>query len=135
MFTTNLNESKIFAGLIIIILNIGGKLVPINLSKSAEKILKTKISRDIIVFSISWMGTRDIFISIALTLAFIVLSDILLNYDSSYCCIPEKYRELLDDDDEITDEELNKAILILEKSKKNKEIQEQHDTYLRFFQK
>lgn len=132
MFTKNLNESKIFAGLIIIILNVGGKLVPITLSKSAEKILKLKISRDIIVFAISWMGTRDIIISIVLTLVFIILSDFLLNYESRYCCIPKKYHHVMDDDDDVTDEELNKAIFILEKSKKSKEIQQQHDAYLRF---
>jgi hypothetical protein len=46
MFTKNINESKIFAGLIIIILNVGGKLIPITLSKSAENILKSKITME-----------------------------------------------------------------------------------------
>ena len=132
MFIKNINESKIFAGLIIITLNIGGKLIPITLSKSAETILKTKMSRDIIIFAISWMGTRDILISIFLTLLFIVTSDFLLNYESNYCCVPKKYQKIVIDDD-VTDEELNKAILILEKSKKNKEIQQQHSTYMRFY--
>jgi hypothetical protein len=132
MFIKNINESKIFAGLIIIILNIGGKLIPITLSKSAENILKTKMSRDIIIFAISWMGTRDVLISIFLTLLFIVTSDFLLNYESNYCCVPKKYQKIVIDDD-VTDEELNKAILILEKSKKNKEIQQQHSTYMRFY--
>jgi hypothetical protein len=131
-FTKNINESKIFAGLIIIILNVGGKLIPITLSKSAENILKSKISRDIIIFAISWMGTRDIVISFILTISFILISDFLLNYDSSYCCVPKKYQNIVIDDD-VTDEELNRAILILEKSKKNKEIQHQHNTYSRFY--
>ena len=68
-----LNQSKIFAGLIIIILNVGGKLIPLNMSKSAENIIKTKMSRDIIVFAIAWMGTRDILTSVLLTLFFISL--------------------------------------------------------------
>ena len=132
MFTKNINESKIFAGLVITILNVGGKLIPITLSKSAENILKTKMSRDIIIFAISWMGTRDIMISFVLTILFILISDFLLNYDSKYCCVPKKYQYVVIDDD-VTDEELNKAILILEKSKKNKEIQQQHSTYMRFY--
>jgi hypothetical protein len=133
MFTKNINESKIFAGLIIIILNVGGKLIPITLSKSAENILKSKISRDLIIFAIAWMGTRDIIISIVLTSCFILISDYFLNYESRYCCVPKKYQNIVLEDDDITDEELNKAIAILEKSKKNKEIQQQHNTYMRYF--
>jgi hypothetical protein len=127
-----LNQSKIFAGLIIIILNVGGKLIPLNMSKSAENIIKTKMSRDIIVFAIAWMGTRDILTSVLLTLFFIILSDFLLNYESSFCCIPLSYRRMEIEDD-ISDEDLNKAITILEQSKKNKEMLHQHETYLRFF--
>jgi len=133
MFTKKINESKIFAGVIIIILNVGGKLVPITLSKSAENILKSKISRDIIIFAIAWMGTRDIIISIILTLTFILISDLLLNYDSKYCCIPPKKRHMIIEDPDITDEEINKAILVLEKSKKNKEKESQHNAYVKFF--
>jgi hypothetical protein len=103
------------------------------MSKSAENIIKTKISRDIIVFAISWMGTRDIIISIVLTSCFILISDYFLNYESRYCCVPKKYQNIVLEDDDITDEELNKAIAILEKSKKNKEIQQQHNTYMRYF--
>jgi len=127
-----LNESKIFAGLIIIILNVGGKLIPLNMSKSAESIIKTKMSRDIIVFAIAWMGTRDIITAIFLTLFFIILSDFLLNYDSKFCCIPLKYRRI-DIEEDISDEDLNKAIAILEQSKKNKQMLHQHETYLKFF--
>ena len=136
MFTKNINESKVFAGLIIIILNVGGKLVPITLSKSAEKILKSKISRDLIIFAISWMGTRDIIVSFVLTSIFIFLTDYLLNYESRYCVVPKKHRSIVIDengDGEVTDEELNKAISILEKSKKNKEMRDQHNAYLRNF--
>lgn len=130
----NLNESKVFAGLIIILLNVGGKLIPITLSKSAEHIIKSKISRDIIIFSISWMGTRDIITAIFLTVFFILLSDFLLNHDSRYCIIPVKHRIIPDENlDDIGEEELNAAMIIMEKSRKRKEIQKQHETYSKFF--
>jgi hypothetical protein len=133
-FIKKINESKVFAGIIIILLNVGGKLIPITLSKSAEHIIKSKVSRDIIVFAISWMGTRDVLTAIFLTIFFIVLSDYLLNHDSRYCVIPHKHRIIpIKDTDEVTDEELNAAINILEKSKKNKEMKEQHYAYSRFF--
>ena len=133
-FVKNINESKVFAGLIIILLNVGGKLIPITLSKSAEHIIKSKLSRDIIVFSISWMGTRDIITAIFLTIFFIGLSDFLLNHDSRYCIIPHKYRmDIIEDSDDISEEELQNALNVLERSKKKKEKQKQHDTYSRFF--
>ena len=130
--TKSLNESKLFAGIIIIILNVGGRFVPITLSKSTEQFLKTNISRDIIVFAIAWMGTRDIFLSILLTAIFILLSDYLMNFDSKLCCIPLKYKPI-PDLDIISDEEINKAIQVLEASKKKRMFQEQHDSYLRLF--
>jgi hypothetical protein len=135
MFTKNINESKVFAGLIIILLNVGGRLVPVNLSKSAERIAKSKLSRDIIVFAISWMGTRDVLVAVCLTLFFIVLSDYLLNYENNWCIIPEKYRTHIEDTEEenITEEEINKAIALLEKYKKQQQAQDQHYVYMRYF--
>jgi hypothetical protein len=132
LFTKSLNESKLFAGIIIIILNVGGRFVPISLSKSTEQFLKTNVSRDIIVFAIAWMGTRDIFISLLLTGVFILLTDYLMNFDSKMCCIPLKYKPI-PDLEIVSDEELNKAIQVLEASKKKKMFQEQHDSYHRLF--
>ena len=53
-----LNNSKIFAGLMIIILNITSRFVNIKLSKSMESYLKHTFSKQILVFAIAWMGTR-----------------------------------------------------------------------------
>jgi hypothetical protein len=58
-----INDSKIFAGLMIITLNIVSKYVNIGLSKTMESYLKYTFSRQLLVFSIAWMGTRDIYIA------------------------------------------------------------------------
>ena len=60
----NVNQSKLFAGLIIITLNISSKFVTIKLSKTVESYLKHTFSRDVLVFAIAWMGTRDIYIAL-----------------------------------------------------------------------
>jgi len=130
--TSQLNQSKIFAGILIIILNIGSRIVPINLSKSTENFLKTVVPRDLIIFAIAWMGTRDIFTALFLTACFIIFFDYLLNFDSKMCCLPTKYKPI-DVDTDITDDELNKAISLLERSKKKGIIESQHETYARFF--
>ena len=119
----SLNDSKLFAGLVMIMLNIGSKYITIKLSKSQESYLRNTIARQLLIFSIIWMGTRDVLISIAMTAAFVVLTDHLFNEQSPYCIIPghlRKYEEILDDDKDghVTSEEVENAKRVLEKNKK-----------------
>ena len=125
-----LNNSKFFAGLVMIMLNIGSKYVTIELSKSQEAYLKNSIGRQLLIFAISWMGSRDILIALALTAIFTVLTDHLFNEQSQLCIIPRKYRRYehlldLDKNNEVTEEEIRKATEILEKAKKRVNRQEQ----------
>jgi hypothetical protein len=119
----NINTSKFFAGFVMIMLNIGSKYITIKLSKSQEAYLRNTIARQLLIFSIIWMGTRDVLISIAMTGAFVVLTDHLFNERSPYCVIPghlRNYEELLDDDKDghVTSEEVENAKRVLEKNKK-----------------
>lgn len=86
-----INDSKIFAGLMIITLNIGSKYVNLRLPKPIEGYLKFTFSRNILVFAISWMGTRDILVALLITGVFILVMDFLLNDESAYCCLPESF--------------------------------------------
>ena len=83
----SINESKIFAGCMIIIINIASKFVTFKVSKTMESYLKYNFSRDILVFAITWMGTRDIFIAIGMTLLFMLLADYIFNENSMFCCL------------------------------------------------
>ena len=65
-----LNTSKIFAGLMIITLNISSRFVTIKLSKSMESYLKYTFSKQILIFAIAWMGTRDIYIELLIVLLY-----------------------------------------------------------------
>jgi len=118
------NSSKIFAGLMIIILNISSKFVNIKLSKSIESYLKNTFSKQILVFAIAWMGTRDIYIALIITIIFIICVDYLFNEESQFCCLPETFTnyhlELLDEN-KVSEEDVKKATEILEKAKKQKE--------------
>ena len=88
-----INESKIFAGLMIITLNIVSKYVNIGLSKSMESYLKYTFSRQILIFTIAWMGTRDIYIALTVAIVFTIIMDVLFNEDSSYCVLPVSFTE------------------------------------------
>ena len=120
-----LNNSKYFAGIVMILLNIGSKFLSIQFSKSTEEYLKLNVSKQLLVFSMAWMGTRDIYTALVLTAVFTILSDHLFNEESIYCCVPHKYRvlsKLIDtnNDEVVSEKEINDAILVLEKAKQNK---------------
>ena len=115
-----LNNSKIFAGIMIIILNISSRFVNLKLSKTMESYLKHSFSKQILVFAITWMGSRDIYIALCITIIFIVLTEFILNEESNYCCLSEsfqKYHLSLDKDGDgvISKEEIEHAQKILEK--------------------
>ena len=117
-----LNQSKIFAGIIIIILNISSKYVNLKLSKTVESYLKHTFSRDILVFAISWMGTRDIYTALFMTLIFIVFIDFILNEESQYCVLNEQFTDyhvsLLDSSkNSLSNEEIKLVEEVLEKAK------------------
>jgi hypothetical protein len=134
----SLNTNKFFAGIIIILLNIGSKVINVQLSKSAEEYMKMSVSQQILVFAMSWMGTRDIVASLILTFTFVIISQYLLNEESMYCIIPKKYHILptlnldTNNDGEISEVELNNAINLLERAKNKKRNEEMHKNYLSF---
>ena len=132
-----LNNSKFFAGIVMILLNIGSKFISIQFSKSTEEYLKLNITKQILVFAMAWMGTRDIYIALVLTAVFTVLSDHLFNEESPYCVVPEKYRllnKVMDSngDGVVSETEINSAIAVLEKAKKEKTKTNQHKSFLMF---
>ena len=86
-----MNQSKIFAGLMIIILNIASKFVTIQLPKTVESYLKFTFSRDLLVFAIAWMGTRDIYVALGIVILFIFVVDYLCNEKSRFCILPENF--------------------------------------------
>ena len=120
-----LNNSKFFAGVVMILLNVGSKFISIQFSKSTEEYLKMNVTKQLLVFAMAWMGTRDIYTSLVLTAVFTILSDHLFNEESPYCCVPHKYRilaKLVDNnlDGNVSDQEINNAIAVLEKAKRDK---------------
>jgi len=125
-----INNSKIFAGLMIITLNIVSKFVNIGLSKSMESYLKYTVSRTLLVFSIAWMGTRDIYIASFITFCFIIATEYLFNEESAFCILSEDFRDyhttLSDEnkhnDEKVTDEDITKAKEVLEKASKQNKI-------------
>jgi len=126
-----LNDNKFFAGIIMLVMNIGSKYISIELSKTQENYIKYSLGRQILIFAVLWMGTRDIVTALILTIAFILFADYLFNEHSNYCIIPEKYKELnmvLDtEENRVTQKEVNDAIKVLKTARKLKKNKENDD--------
>jgi hypothetical protein len=127
----SLNDNKFFAGIVMLTMNIGSKYISIELSKTQENYIKYSLGRQILVFAVLWMGTRDIVTSLILTVVFILFADYLFNEHSTYCIIPEKYKELnitLDtNNNRVTQKEVNDAIKVLKLARKLKIKKEDTD--------
>lgn len=89
----DLNSSKIFAGIMIIILNISSRFVNLKISKSFESYLKHTFSRQVLVFAIAWMGTRDIYVALGIVILFTIIVDFLCNEDSGFCCFSNDFKD------------------------------------------
>jgi hypothetical protein len=132
-----LNNSKFFAGVIMILLNVGSKFIQIQFSKSTEEYMKYTVSKQLLVFSMAWMGTRDIYTALGLTAVFTILSDHLFNEESSLCIVPHEYRvlhKLIDTNNDgiVSETELAAAIAVLEKAKREKQRKAQKEAYTKF---
>jgi len=83
-----------------------------------EAYLKYTFSRDILIFAMAWMGTRDIYVALFITLLFSLCMNYLFNEESSFCCLPETftdYHTQIMDSSPVSEEEASKAKDVLAK--------------------
>lgn len=137
-FIQRLNNNKYLLGFFLIIINLGSKFIDIRLNDYHEKFIKETIGKELLVFAITFVGTRDIYTAIVVTSIFFIINDYLLNEKSSYCIVPDKYRlsmkQALDinEDDEISDKEIHNAMMVLDKAKRLKTAKMQREAYSTF---
>lgn len=111
-----INNSKLFAGLIMILMNISGKYIAKDIPIHVDKFLSTKIFRPIAVFCVAFVATRDFKLSIFITLVFILFFRFLLDANSDACILPKDVIKLdLNNDGIITRDEIDKAQEIIDK--------------------
>ena len=114
-----LNSSKFFIGIMMIVLNIGSKYIEIDLGKNHKQLLNNKIMRRILIFTIVFIATKDILISLIVTAVFVILVLNLFNQDSPLCILPKSYTDLdTNNDNKISDEEIIQAYERLKKEGK-----------------
>jgi hypothetical protein len=136
-YLKHINESKFVVGLAMILLNVGSKYVDFKFTKSQEQLLRNGLAREILIFTIVFMGTRDILYAVLLTTAFIVLSEYVFNDKSKYCLVPERMKKIMalvdiNKDDFVSPEEEQRALETLRRAEKYREknMQTKFSSYL-----
>ena len=127
----HINESKLVIGIAMILLNIGSKYVDFKFTKTQEQMLRNGIAREILIFTIVFMGTRDIMYAILLTSAFIILSEFIFNEKSQFCMVSKQAQKIIaltdtNNDGYISPEEEQRALDTLKKAERNRDKNMQH---------
>ena len=117
-----INKNNIVYGFVMIFLSVASKYVDFGFTASQEKILKKFIAREVIIFAIIFSGTRDIIISLAVTITISLIFKYFFDEKSPYCVLFDRLIDILDEDGSgiISEEEQEKAIQILQKAQLQK---------------
>ena len=107
----SLNTSKYFSGILMLLLNLGSKYLAMELTDFHEKFLSNVFIRRILVFTVFFMATKDVFVSFILTGVFVVLVSGLFNENSRYCVMPKKQKGIFN---EITKQDYMKAQKVMQ---------------------
>lgn len=120
-FLEDFGTNKLIVGLVMIFMNIGSRYIELRLTNGQEMILKN-IAREVLIFTIAFVNTKDLILSFIITGIFIILANFVFNEKSKYNILHDKYKKLAsiidtNKDKIISDEEINNAYEILKKAR------------------
>jgi hypothetical protein len=83
-------DNKYLIGAIMIIVNFGARFIVNELDDNQKKLINTKILRRVLIFCIIFLATRDLTITIILSVIIIFVVFELFNESSEYSLFPKK---------------------------------------------
>ena len=118
-FINAFNNNKYVYGFLMILLNIGARYIEMDLVKSHKEFLSSKMLRRLLIFTVAFIGTRDLVASLIITATFIIFVLNLFNVDSKYYVLPNSIKKLdTNNDGVISPEEIKNAYELLQKAGK-----------------
>ena len=122
-----IDNNRAVAALFMIFLNIGSRYITLNITSSQEYYLRKLLLPELLVFAVSWMGSRDILIAAAITTGYSIITRLLFNEDSNFCILKKrmsKVKNLIDinNDNKVSEKELDQAIKVLAKARSKGEL-------------
>jgi len=120
----SIDNNRMTTAFFMLFLNIGSRYINLNFTSSQEYYIRKMLIPEVLIFSISWMGSRDILIAASITLGYSLITRLLLNENSNFCIVKAKMQQvksLIDtnNDNKISDKELENAIKVLAKAKED----------------
>jgi hypothetical protein len=93
----SLNTNPYFIGCLMLVMNLGGRFLSLELSKSQEAILSSTWTRRFLLFTVLFVATRNVLVAFVMSLVIWAFLAHLLNEKSPYCIIPRALRVYADD--------------------------------------
>ena len=85
LLMASVNSNPYFIGLMMLILNLGGRFLSLEVTKEQEKFLSNPTVRRFFLFVVLFVGTRNIVIAAGLTIIVILCIGYLFNENSDLC--------------------------------------------------
>ena len=79
------NTNPYFIGLMMLILNLGGRFISLEVTKKQEQFLQHPWIRRILIFTVLFVATRNIWVAFWMTLIVVIFLGYLFNENSSMC--------------------------------------------------
>lgn len=80
-----LNSNPYFIGLMMLLLNLGGRFIAMEVTKGQEQFFQNPWVRRLLIFTVLFVGTRNVMVAFWSTLVIILLIGYLFNENSSLC--------------------------------------------------
>jgi hypothetical protein len=84
-FIMGINGNPYFVGFMMLMLNLGGRFIGLELTRSQEQFLQNVWVRRILIFIVLFMGTRNVLVAFWMWLGVVFLLGYVLNENSSMC--------------------------------------------------
>jgi hypothetical protein len=81
----SLNSNPYFIGTMMLILNFGGRFLPMEMTKDQEQFFQNKWVRRFLIFIVIFIGTRNVLVAFWMSLFIILCIGYLFNENSSLC--------------------------------------------------
>lgn len=117
-----IDNNRAITAMFMLFLNIGSRYINLNITTSQEYYLRKMLVPEILIFCVSWMGSRDILIAACITFVYSLVTRIFFNENSNFCIVKHQMNQIkhlidTNEDKKISDKELENAIRVLSKAK------------------
>ena len=80
-----INTNPYFIGLMMLLLNLGGRFLGMEISKEQEKLFQNAWVRRALVFTVLFVATRNVFVAAIMTIFVLIIMSFLFNENSDLC--------------------------------------------------